>query len=175
MFTIIEILDLATRIERNAGRVYRKAIASVSDPALASLLAWMAGEEECHAEWFQKLSTDVSCLETNSIAESFGGEMLGDLIDEKNFTLKDIDFSAVESAEELIDIFMDFEKDSILFYEILQGFVQDKCTRDQLDRIISEERHHIERLQALLHDVQAADPSLSTLKAAAVTDRSLES
>jgi rubrerythrin len=69
--------------------------------------------------------------------------MLGD----KNFSLKDVDFSAIENIDDLIEVFVEFEKDSIIFYEVLKPFVEDPAARDYLQKIVDEEKRHIERLK----------------------------
>jgi len=77
-------------------------------------------------------------------------EHLSDLIGEQSFSLKEVDFSQVDSTNELIFIFIEFEKDSILFYEMLKPFIQDEDTLAQLDKIIVEENSHIERLREFI-------------------------
>ena len=50
MFAIKEIIDMAIRIEKNGEAVYRSAMEKISNPALVSLLEWMADEEDGHAQ-----------------------------------------------------------------------------------------------------------------------------
>lgn len=150
MFAIKEIIDMAIRIEKNGEAVYRSAIEKISNPALVSLLEWMADEEDCHAKWFSDLKQEVEALSENPIIEEMSREHLSDLIGEQSFSLKEVDFSQVDSTNELIFIFIEFEKDSILFYEMLKPFIQDEDTLAQLDKIIVEENSHIERLREFI-------------------------
>lgn len=150
MFAIKEIIDMAIRIEKNGEAVYRSAIEKISNPALVSLLEWMADEEDCHAKWFSDLKQEVETLSKNPFIEEMSRELLNDLIGEQSFSLKEVDFSQVDSTNELIFIFIEFEKDSILFYEMLQPFIQDKDTLAQLAKIIVEENSHIERLREFI-------------------------
>ena len=53
-------------------------------------------------------------------------------------------------VDELIAIFIEFEKDTILFYEILEPFIEDDRTLADLKKIIAEENNHIIRLQGII-------------------------
>ena len=150
MFAIKEIIDMAIRIEKNGEAVYRSAMEKISNPALVSLLEWMADEEDGHAKWFSDLKQEVEALSENPFIEEMSHELLNDLIGEQSFSLKEVDFSQVDSTNELIFIFIEFEKDSILFYEMLKPFIQDEDTLAQLDKIIVEENSHIERLREFI-------------------------
>ena len=150
MFAIKEIIDMAIRIEKNGEAVYRSAMEKISNPALVSLLEWMADEEDSHAKWFSDLKQEVEALSENPFIEEMSRELLNDLIGEQSFSLKEVDFYQVDSTNELIFIFIEFEKDSILFYEMLKPFIQDEDTLAQLDKIIVEENSHIERLREFI-------------------------
>ena len=57
----------------------------------------------------------------------------------------------------MIYIFIEFEKDSILFYEMLLPFIRDEDTLAQLYKIIAEEKNHIDQLRKLIE----SEPSLN--------------
>ena len=146
MFTIKEIIDIAIKIEKNGEAVYRAAIEKISVPSLGPVLEWMADEEVDHAKWFSDLKEKI---ETHSdlFVQEIPRQMLKDIIGEQSFSLDEIDFSKIGRVEDLIDVFIEFEKDSILFYEMLESFIQSQETRSQLHQIIAEEKRHIEKLQ----------------------------
>jgi rubrerythrin len=77
-------------------------------------------------------------------------ELFNDLLGDKNFILKDIDFSSVSEIDDLIAIFIEFEKDSVRFYQVLEPFIEDPVGLESLKKVIDEENSHIERLQELL-------------------------
>ena len=52
----------------------------------------------------------------------------------------------------LIELAIEFEKDTVLFYEMLRPFIGDPTVLDQLDEIIAEENDHVSKLQALQVD-----------------------
>ena len=59
MFAIKEIIDMAIRIEKNGEAVYRSAMEKISNPALVSLLEWMADEEDSHRQKFAEIYESV--------------------------------------------------------------------------------------------------------------------
>lgn len=146
MFTPREVLDIAIRIERNGETIYRKAIEHVPDIELKDALEWMADEEVQHIEWFSSLKETLQ--ETSGVmADELNSDMLMDLIGDQSFTLKDVDFSGINNLDELVGIFIEFEKDGILFYEMLTPFVKSRETLDHLQKIIAEEKRHIQQLE----------------------------
>ena len=147
MFSAKEIIDLAIKLEKNGEAVYRDAIEKVSNPELVPLLEWMADEEVKHADWFADLKHNLETRKKNPFAEEMSRELFNEMLGEKNFSLKDLDFSSIETVEELVEVFIEFEKDSIIFYEVLKPFVEDPAARKYLQKIIEEERHHIDRLK----------------------------
>ncbi|MDX2448273.1 MAG: ferritin family protein [Desulfobacterales bacterium] len=149
MFTSKEILDIALKIEQNGEAVYRRATQELANPDLAKKLTWMADEEARHAEWFMNLQSDLRTHTNRNVIDDMNSGMLGDLIGEQSFTLQDIDFPGVKGLKNLIDIFIEFEKDGILFYELLRTFIKDQDVLESLDQIIAEEYRHIEILQEI--------------------------
>jgi rubrerythrin len=149
LFKPREVLDIAIQIEKNGEAIYRNAIQEVSDENLKDALLWMANEEADHIKWFSALKETIQ--ETPGvIAEELSGDMLKGLIGDQSFTLKDVDFSRIDDLGELVGIFIEFEKDSIIFYEMLTPFVKDQETLDHLQKIIAEENQHIKKLECFV-------------------------
>ena len=147
MFSTTEILDLAIQIEKNGEAVYRDAVEMVSNPELVSLLTWMADEEVKHAQWFSDLKITVATAPDNPFVEEMSRELFNDLLGEKSFSHTDVDFNQVENIDDLMVVFIEFEKDSVLFYEMLAPFIEDDSTQADLKKIIAEENNHIKKLQ----------------------------
>ena len=147
MFEIKEILELAIRLEKNGEATYRKAMASSADESMNALLQWMADEEVSHREWFAALKSDLDNGVKNPFIEEMGRQVFKDLVGGQSFSLKEVDFSKVSSTQELICIFIEFEEDTVLFYELIAPFIEDEETRGHLQRIIAEENRHIDRLR----------------------------
>lgn len=147
MFEIREILDLAIRLEKNGEATYRQAIQSSCDEELRAVLDWMAQEEARHGQWFFNLQRSIETGGKNPFMEEMSRELFDDLVGGQSFSLKEVDFAAVESLEELVGIFIEFEKDTVLFYEMVAPFIEDGETRSHLETIIAEENRHISRLR----------------------------
>ncbi len=158
MFSIKEILDMAILLEKNAEAVYRRAIKKVSKPGLAPLLEWMADEEVKHARFFSDMKDAIAAGALNPIGEEMSQELFKDLLGKQTFSLEDTDFPRVHRSSDLIAIFIEFEKDTVLFYEILEPFIEDGDTLEKLKEIIAEENRHVERLQELLEDKAEVTP-----------------
>ena len=150
MFSANEILDMAIKLEKNGELVYRDAIAKVSNPELITLLKWMADEEVEHANWFAELKLKLDQKSVNPFMEKMSRELFNDLLGDKNFSLKDVDFSSVNETVDLMAIFIEFEKDSVRFYEVLEPFIEDPVSLESLQKIIDEENHHIDRMLELM-------------------------
>jgi rubrerythrin len=147
VFEIKEILELAIRLEKNGEATYRKAMASSSDESMNALLQWMADEEVSHREWFAALKSDLDNGVKNPFIEEMARQVFKDLVGGQSFSLKEVDFSKVSSTHELISIFIEFEQDTILFYELIAPFIEDEETCGHLQRVIAEENRHIDRLR----------------------------
>jgi rubrerythrin len=150
VFSTSEILDLAIRIEKNGEAVYRRAADKLSNPELVALLTWMADEEVKHASWFSELKSEVAMAPANPLLEEMSHELFDDLLGDKNFSHKDVDFDRIQNVDELMVIFIEFEKDSVLFYEVLEPFIEDETTLENLKKIIAEENNHITKLQQFM-------------------------
>ena len=150
MFTAEEILDMAIRIERNGEQIYRSAIERAANPKIASLLGWMADEEKQHAQFFLEMKDNIQPHVSDPIADAFGYEILDKLMGNQSFSLEEVDFGKIEQVKDLIAVFIEFEEDTILFYQMLESFIQDEGARQELRRVIDEENRHIRKLKDFL-------------------------
>jgi rubrerythrin len=150
MFSVVEIYDIAIRLEQNGENVYRKAIAEIPHPDLVPLLEWIIQEEMDHRQWFVELKARLDESGSNPFAELPEGDLVQQFIGEQSFSLAEIDFSRLGDRKKLIKTFVEFEEDTILFYEMLTPFIRDEQTKKQLEQVIIEEKGHIVQLQKLL-------------------------
>ncbi len=126
MFSFSEIIDLAIQIEKNGEQTYLAAIDHIEDPGLKQLLEWVAKEEQHHAQWFADLKATVDIIDENESIQEMNETLVRDYLGDQTFSLKEVDFNLVKDSNELIRIFIEFEKDTILFYDILISFVPDE-------------------------------------------------
>ena len=147
MFTIGDVIELAVQIEENGERLLRDAARQAANPELASMLNWLADEEIGHAERFTEMKEQAEETVPDSRLEDMGKAVLRASLGDQTFTLKNVDFSSIDQIEGLLDRIIEFENDTILFYEMIRSFVQDQGTLDLLDAIIQEEEAHIRTLR----------------------------
>jgi rubrerythrin len=142
MFSLKDIIDIAVQIEQNGERVYRNAARKIEDPSLRSLLQELADEEAQHAKWFEALMDTVTGTGDFPEQEKMGRALLKNAVGAQSFTLEDADFSSMGTIEDLFELAIEFEKDTVLFYGMLQPLIEDQKTLEQLHAIIQEEENH---------------------------------
>ena len=150
MFSLGEIIDLAIRIEKNGEKAYRKARDEVSNPSLASMLQWLAEEEAEHEKWFTRLKEKVETMSEDPQLDEMGKTLLKGVLGDQAFSIDNADFSRIKDLVGLLELSVEFEKDTILFYEMLGAFIKDEKVLDQLNMIIEEENRHVRLLEDYL-------------------------
>lgn len=150
MFTPTEILDIAITLEKSTERRYKTANRHTKIPALKDLLEWAAQEEEKHAEFFADLKRRIAIDRVYDAGEEISDDFFKTLLGDAPFSLEDIDFSRINSIQDLLSVFIEFERDTVLFYELLQSFLTDKDASEEIEKIITEEKKHIEKFQAFI-------------------------
>ena len=150
MFTAHEILDLAIQLEENGKAVYREAAGQTENDEIRKLLLWMADEEVNHVRWFLKLKQEIETRSINPFMEEMSRKVFGGILGDKSFSHRDVNFAEIDRIEDLINIFIEFEKDTVLFYETLIPFIEDNSTLHYVSKIIAEENNHIKKLHEVL-------------------------
>lgn len=151
VFSANEILDMAIRLEKNGEAVYRAALEKVRDPDLSLLLEWMADEEVRHARWFSNMRSKLILESPDPQTEKIGRDMLDNLMAGQSFSLEEVDFSRIDHINAMLATFIEFETDTILFYQMLEAFIQEEPVLAELKKIVAEEERHIEKLKTLRH------------------------
>ena len=150
MFTLGEIIDLAVRIENNGENTYRKAQEEVSSPELASMLRDLADDEAEHERWFAEFRKDMDKEIRDPGMEEMGRSILQGVLGDQAFSMNDADFSKIDNVKDLLELSLEFEKDTIIFYEMIREFIGDKAVHSGIEKIIDEEIRHVKRLEKLL-------------------------
>jgi len=147
MFTLTDIIEIAVQIEKNGESTYRRAQRKTSDPSLADLLGLLADEELEHQRWFAELKGRVGTKAVDKNLEAMGRELFQNILGEKAFSLDEVDLSQVSDIQTIMRVSAEFEQDTVVFYEMLEPFVEDAQSRDDLRLIIEEEKRHLRKLQ----------------------------
>ncbi len=138
---------MAVQLEKNGEQVYQTALDHTDDTGLKELLEWMAGEEQRHAKKFADMKGSAGIIDDSESLKEMNDALVRDYLGDQVFSLKEVDFSTVKDPDELIRIFIEFEKDTILFYDILISFVPDESIKEKIRLIILEEETHVEKLR----------------------------
>ena len=154
MFNTQDILNIAIRLENNGEKTYLDARQHTTDTDLKALLAWIAQEEQNHARWFTGLKERLSRGEDHQLLAEFSSALVEDVVREQAFSLQEVDFTRIDTPEEMIRTFIGFENDTIGFYEILMTFIDDASIARQLEQIIAEEKNHVDQFREMLAEMR---------------------
>jgi rubrerythrin len=150
MFTIADIRDIAIQIERNGEAAYLQAGEMVEDPELRRLLRTMAGQEKEHAHWFEQMQLPLDPERQNPQIAEMGRELLQTITAKQTFSLEAERLIAAEDICAVLQQSREFERDTILFYEMLYDYLEEgEVARRQLIKIIEEEKIHIKHLEKM--------------------------
>lgn len=157
---VSEVFEIAEKIERNGAKFYRKAAELFDDFNIRSLFQELAGWELRHEQIFTRMrkqlsesgyevktpkSKDDLFLDAQTMA---GLAVFGIKPDPSEV------FSGKMNKHDIIKIAIEKEKDSIVYYTGLMGFVPDQIGKDKIDDIIKEEMHHIRILKQSLEQLE---------------------
>lgn len=160
-FNADEIFEMAEQIERNGAKFYRQAAGKVSSQDMKDMFLNMASMEDGHLQTFQEMRQELAGQEKDAtsfdpyneatlylqtMADSKGSEGL------KSPTEM---LSGDESAQELLEIAIGAEKNSVLFYVGLKDLVSAQAGRDRVDAVIREEVKHVADLKRQLTSLNA--------------------
>jgi rubrerythrin len=155
-FNADEVFEMAEEIERNGAKFYREIAANASDPKMKDMFLRMASMEDGHLKTFQEMRTLLS--------EREKGETVFDPYDEATQYLQALagskgfegmrspteKLTGQESARELLEIAINAEKNSVLYYVGLKDLVPTEAGRDQVEAVIREEVRHVADLRRYL-------------------------
>jgi len=151
MFTLAEVYDLGLRIEKNGEKFYRDAMKQAWSSPIADMLKMLAEEEVKHVDFFTKRMDTLKLKRENPFLDEMSVSMLKDILGSQIFSLKEADVSKIRSVDELVAVAIEFEKDTIVFYEMIASFMTDKETRRKLKEIIEEEERHVRLFESCGH------------------------
>jgi rubrerythrin len=155
MFTVNDLIDIAAKMEKNGEDVYLASQKKVQNKTLTSLLQWMAEEEAAHRDWFLGQKDEWGPDSEQTDLETMLPDVIREMMGNKTLSLDEVDFSKIRSASALLETFIEFENDTILFYEFLQAFIQDPWTLAGLEKIIQEEKNHVEKLSEMVQAISS--------------------
>ena len=153
-FNANDILEMAEQIERNGAVFYKTAAEIIDDATEKAFLLELAAMEEDHEKTFTGIKSGLSDKEKELPVFDPDGEnsmYLRSLADTRVFFEKQLPDSSYTMADILSDA-ITAEKDSIVFYLGMKGFVPKGLGKDRIDAIIEEEMKHIRLLSQKLSE-----------------------
>ncbi|MDM8555111.1 ferritin family protein [Desulfococcaceae bacterium HSG7] len=142
-FNAADIFKMAEQIERNGVVFYKKAAENTAEPQSKEFFLFMAEIETQHERTFAEMRAELTESETEPTVFDPDDESvlyLRALADTKVFS----EVKAVPSSiQDILNMAIDAEKNSIAFYAGMRDLVPNKRGKDRLDNIIKEEKSHI--------------------------------
>lgn len=146
-----DIVEIAMQLELNGKAFYTAAAQKAIDPAIRALFQDLALQEQAHYEVFKNLLGNVIETPTSQGQVDEATAYLRVVL-EKTFFKGEAPLAQAEEANsdrEALGMAIDFEKDTLLFYYDLRDQVVES-QRGLVDRVIAEEKRHIQRLASLI-------------------------
>ncbi len=157
-FSIEEIIEMAVKIEEN-GVTFYKTLAEVSkNKSAKEIFGYLGGEEKDHAATFRSIYKEIT---QRNFVKAFSDEeanaYLHLLVESRMFkNQKEAEEIArrMKSEEEAIELALNIEKDTLLFYyELIDGVEREE--KEIVKRLIEQEKTHIRRLTTLRQIIKA--------------------
>ncbi len=158
-FNADEIFEMAVEIERNAAGFYTEAAKKAPDEKTKKMFLDMASMEKGHVDTFELMRKELSEQEKESniydpddeataylqtMADAHGSE--GKVSPHQKLT-------GNEPIADILNIAINAEKNSVVFYSGLKGYVPEKAGKDKVEAIIKEEISHIAMLRNALAEI----------------------
>jgi rubrerythrin len=159
-FNADEVFEMGMDIEQNGEAYYRKAAELTEDPEIKKIFDDLKTAEQQHYETFKKLRENLPAKDTTPL--------VSDPDDQEYLYLdalvKSRLFNNVREAEEVVSKAsgpietlqgaLAFEKDTILFFTEMKGRTREDLGKNEIDRLIAEEREHIIWISGMIKKIR---------------------
>lgn len=155
IFSGSEIVEIGIQIEKNGKDFYNTAAARSKHASSKELFEFLAGEEERHITTFKKILDGLQKYEPPEAYPDEYFAYMNTLASEYVFTQKDKGSEIAKSLKtdkEVVDKGIDFEKDSIIFYEGIKKAVPEYDIKI-IDELISQEQVHLQKLTEIRNKI----------------------
>jgi len=160
-FNADEVFEMAEQIERNGAKFYREASGKAGSQEMKDLFLNMATMEDGHLQTFQTMRQELAAQEKSATAfdpyneASLYLQTMADGKGSEGMKSPTEKLTGNESSQELLEIAIAAEKNSVLFYVGLKDLVTAKAGRDKIEVIIREEVKHVADLRRQLTALSA--------------------
>jgi rubrerythrin len=147
-----EIIEIAMRLEERGEAFYKAAADKATRADIKALFEDLAVQEQYHRRAFQQMGRDVVALalspEQWDEFQAYTNALLQQSFFAKPEGVLDQAAGAMDEREALQGA-LGFEKETLLFFHELKGVVGG-AGQQTVERIVQEEKRHIQRLSAML-------------------------
>lgn len=147
-FNASEIFEIAIQIEKHGEKFYRHAATICDDAKIKEMFEHLAGEEVKHGRTIDGM---LSKIDHYVPPEKYPGEYCQYLTAySENLVFSDEEFNRemkkIDTVADAIEFAIDKELQSILYYLEMQNLVPEGPQRDEIGKLVEEERRHYLRL-----------------------------
>ena len=152
-FNADEVFEMAEEIERNGAKFYRRA-AEGAEGEMRQVFLDLAEMEDDHEDTFVKMRKDLMDPEIAPVIPDMDNEgalYLQAFADGKAFaTDPEQAFADNATVADILRTAISLEKDTIVFYQSLKGYLSGKVDAEKVNSLINEEIGHILTLSTRL-------------------------
>lgn len=155
-FNADEIFEIAEEIERNGAGFYREAAKIAPDDETKKMLLALATVEDGHLKTFEEMRKDLGEREKEETVFDPNNEaamylrVMADSRGTEGKISPTLKLTGNETVRDILEIAVNAEKESVVFYTGMKDFVPVTAGRDKIEAIITEEIGHIAMLKEKL-------------------------
>lgn len=145
--TADDVLAMAEQLERQGAEFYRLAYEAMTAPSTRRKLAELADWEERHEKAFADMRASLAIAPGGDEDRAIGEQYVRTWVDSHVFDRNSRQLLArCKGSQEIIELALELEKDSIVFYVGLKDYLGETVARAQLEAILREEMRHVAML-----------------------------
>ena len=147
-----EVIEIATQLEESGEAFYNAAAERATTPGVKALFAELAVQEQYHRRAFQQMGRDAVELILSPEQWDEFQAYTGALLQNSFFARPENALNLAAAAQDegsAVQAALDFEKEAIRFFQELQSAVRGPG-QQTVERVIQEEKRHIQRLSEML-------------------------
>lgn len=148
MLDVKEIMEFAVFIEEQGYEFYVDAMKKFSEPRVTELFQYLADEEFKHEKIFKHLLIQAGEFKAGEPHDPEYQAYMREFCKAHSLANREATVARLAKAsglEEVLDMAMGFEKDSIIFFSELNG-IYTKGNSAPVDKIIHEEMGHLRKI-----------------------------
>lgn len=155
-FNSVEVIEMAKNIEKRGLDFYKKQAAKTNDKELKKLLVKLANDEQDHYDIFSEMldrAKELTDTDSDYVYDEDVSAYLNALIEFTVFPAEAEVEDRLNSVEDVLELAINAEKDSILFYREMMDYNNEK-TNEILKKLVDEEKQHL--LDLVKYDAELA-------------------